>query len=323
MRSIVVQSDFDVSTHLLFKKGYKNGHVYPLTRIEPLLTSQPLTPGAEVVSIPYGPFTTAPHSMRPQEILQDIAKPCTNCFITAMHATLQDMNGTEIFTDTGMWLHHMIWFNRGKTDLVCPHMKGERFFGGGNERWTRRWNSLAEWGYEIRESDVWDAVVELMNDANEEMTTQVVVRYEVISASSPLGKKYRDIVAVWLDLTGCGDADMDVKSTTEPFNYRTPDWVSPINGLMVDVAGHMHDGGLNMTGYQNGKVMCESPVLYDNQAHKQHIVGSGVCKDAGRVRKGDILWADAKYDPIAHPLVMHKEHPDPVMGSFGVYIGLD
>lgn len=318
-----MQNQYDITTLSAAKDPYRQKDAYPLIAVEPLLTSQPLTPGAEVIAVPYGPFTTAPHSMRPQEVVVNITKPCTNCFITAMHATLQDMDGKELFTDSGMWLHHIIWFNRGKVDYVCPQMAGERFYGGGNERWTRRWNSRGDFGYKINKDDQWDVVVELMNESDVETTTQIVVRYEVVSATSPEGKKYGEIAAVWLDLTGCGNADVDVKSTTGPFEYRTPEWVSPINGIMVDVAGHLHDGGLNMTGFKNEKVICTSSVLYDNQADEQHIIGSGVCKDAGRVFKGDVLRADAKYDPNVHPLVMHKGKPDPIMGSFGIYIGLD
>lgn len=296
---------------------------HPLVAIEPPLTEQSLTPGASVISVTYGPYTTAPQTMRPQEVIFDIQKPCKDCYIVAMHAILQDVNGTELFTDSGTWLHHIIFFNTGRTDLVCSHMAGERFFGGGNERWTRRWNSIGPWGYKIDRDDVWDVVIELMNDASVESTVNIVVRYEVIEANSEVGNDYRGIAAVWLDLTGCGNADIDVKSTTESFEYRTPDWTSSVNGVLVDVGGHMHDGGLNMTMYKNGDPSCVSMQLYDNQAAEQHIVAAGICKDAGRVEKGDVLWADAKYDPKVHPLMFHEDIPDAVMGSMGVYIGLN
>ncbi|KAF2117369.1 hypothetical protein BDV96DRAFT_644793 [Lophiotrema nucula] len=260
--------------------------------------------------------------MRPQQIIYNIRKPCTDCYIVAMHALLQDESGVEIFTDSGILLHHIIFFNRGRPDLVCPRMAGERFYGGGNERWTRRWNSGGPWGYKIDEGDEWDIVVELMSDADVDTTVQIVVRYEIVSATSTAGRDYRGVTAAWLDLTGCGNADVDVKSTSEAFEYRTPDWISPIEGEIVDVAGHMHDGGLYMTGYRNGHAICTSAQIYDNQVSEQHIVAAGVCKEAGKVRKGDVLWADAMYDPHEHKLWMHEGEPDPVMGSMGVYIGL-
>jgi hypothetical protein len=290
--------------------------------MEPVLTEKPITPGAEVISITYGPYTTAPHSMRPQGVYLDIKKPCVDCYVLAMHALLQDKNGTEIFTDSGMWLHHIIFFNEGRVDLVCPQMAGERFYGGGNERWTRRWNTNGMWGYKVDEGNRWHIVVEVMNDADVEQTVNIVVRYEVLPMSMAQG--YRGIAAVWLDVTGCGDAEVNVGSTTKPFKYQTPEWVSSVDGVMVDVGGHMHDGGMNMTMYRNNDPVCESVVLYDNQVQplKQHIIGSGICKDAGDVRAGDVLSADATYDPNVHQLVTHGGIPDPVMGSMGVYIGL-
>lgn len=294
-----------------------------LITIEPILTDDPTTPGASVATVPYGPYTALARSMRPEEIFYKVSKPCTNCYVLAMHAMLQDANGTELFTDSGMLLHHIIFFNRARPDLVCPGMAGERFYGGGNERWTRRWNSGGPWGYHIGDDDQWDIVVELMNDADVDMAVHIVVRFEYILAKD--ARDYRGIAVAWLDLTGCGNAEVDVKSITDAFEYRTPNWTSPVGGIIVDMGGHMHDGGVSMTGYRNGHPICTSKQLYDNQVRltDQHIVAAGMCKDAGEIRKGDVLWADAKYDPAIHPLWMHDNKPDRIMGSMGVYIGLD
>ena len=159
-----------------------------------------------------------------------------------------------------------------------------------------------------------------MNDSDSEKEVSIVVRYEWISAKE--GSQYRGIAALWLDLTGCGNADIDVKSTTEAFNYRTPNWTATVDGIMVDVAGHMHDGGIDLTGYLNGREFCRSSQLYDNQGAEQHIVAAGVCKSAGNIQRGDILWAEARYNPNLHKLVMHDGKPDPVMGSLGIYVGI-
>ena len=78
-----------------------------------------------------------------------------------------------------------------------------------------------------------------------------------------------------------------------------------------------------MTVHVNGKLVCRSVQLYGTQTTEQHITAAGVCKDAGQIRKGDMLWAETRYDPVLHPLVMHWGKPDPVMGSMGIYIGVD
>ena len=78
-----------------------------------------------------------------------------------------------------------------------------------------------------------------------------------------------------------------------------------------------------MTVYINGKLLCRSVQLYGTQTTEKHIAAAGVCKNMGRIQKGDVLWSKARYDPVLHPLVIHLGKPDPVMGSMGVYIGLD
>ena len=67
-------------------------------------------------------------------------KPCDECLITYMQASLQYPNGSTANSDTGMWLHHGVLLDTAVEDTVCP--KGEeglpvapnRFFASGNER---------------------------------------------------------------------------------------------------------------------------------------------------------------------------------------------
>jgi hypothetical protein len=36
-----------------------------------------------------------------------IAKPCSRCYILAMNAGLEYLDGKDANTDTNMWLHHV------------------------------------------------------------------------------------------------------------------------------------------------------------------------------------------------------------------------
>ena len=86
----------------------------------------------------------------------------------------------------------------------------------------------------------------------------------------------------------------------------------------------MHAGGVDMTGYHNGAPLCRSVQLYEpHGGAAPRITAAGVCKDAGRVEIGDELWGHARYDPKRHALDRHHGKPDPVMGSMGLYIGVD
>lgn len=238
-----------------------------------------------------------------------------------MHAELTTRNGTEVFTDSGIWLHHIIFFNHGIKDLVCLDIAGDRFFGGGNERDTWRSNTIGRWGYQVKENHRWDIAIEFRNDNDKEVDLNMVVRYGVVSGEN--AERHGNVAAIWLDMTGCGNAEMEVKSLNEPFGYRSLNRTSSTSSIIVNARGHMHNGGVRVTAYRNNKAICVSGQPYNNQAAVQHIIGGRVCKDIGRVNKGDVLWADAKYDPRLHSLVLHGDKPDAVMGAMGVFIGLD
>jgi hypothetical protein len=60
-------------------------------------------------------------------------KPCSDCLIVSITAGLEYPNGTVANSDTGMWLHHLVLYDFGRQDVVCPTMP-YRFFASGNER---------------------------------------------------------------------------------------------------------------------------------------------------------------------------------------------
>lgn len=162
-----------------------------------------------------------------------------------------------------------------------------------------------------------------MNDGTVDIEAVVRVDFEWVSASSAEGRQYRQVRPIWLALEDfCGDSGVPVPSLTEPFRITTPEWISTVDGPLVDVAAHMHDGGVEMVTYQNGQEICRSVQLY-GQTQEPHIIGQGACKDVGRVKKGDVLTAEVIYEPGKHALVMHDGKPDWVMGSDGVYVGIE
>ena len=281
------------------------------------------TPSAVVSSVRYGPFPLSAGGMVSNELLVDVKKPCADCFIVAVQSRLEDANRVELVTDDGFWLHHVIIFNRGRPDLTCS-MTGERFYGGGNTRATRRWNLHGRWGYQARESDIWDVVVDLKNEGTADVEAVVRVDFEWVSASSAEGQQYRGVRPIWLSLDHyfCGGIGLPVLSVTKSFRIRTPSWTSSIEGPILDVASHMHDGGIDMTTYLNGHEICRSGQLY-GQNEKSHIIGQGTCKDVGRLKKGDVLLAEVLYDPNKHALTMEDGKPEWIMGNDGLYVGIE
>ena len=48
----------------------------------------------------------------------------------------------------------------------------------------------------------------------------------------------------------------------KPEKYTSPPWRVLADGYLIDVKPHLHDGGVNMTFYLNGKNVCSSQALY-------------------------------------------------------------
>jgi hypothetical protein len=62
-----------------------------------------------------------------------LSMPCSDCFVTYMHAGLEYPDGSYANADTGMWLHHLLVYNLNRTDTTCPKAP-QRAFASGNER---------------------------------------------------------------------------------------------------------------------------------------------------------------------------------------------
>jgi hypothetical protein len=90
------------------------------------------------VKISYGPFTVPPMSVNNgmEDWTVSVArKPCTGCLVTWIQAGLEYPNGTVANADTGLWLHHTVFYNTQRTAIVCPQAgAGDSFFASGNER---------------------------------------------------------------------------------------------------------------------------------------------------------------------------------------------
>lgn len=74
--------------------------------IEPdLIVGKPVTPGATVTKIRFGPYTIGAGATIARNIFGNERKssPCTNCYITAIQHGLEYEDGTIANVDTGAW----------------------------------------------------------------------------------------------------------------------------------------------------------------------------------------------------------------------------
>jgi hypothetical protein len=78
------------------------------------------TPGGKVTKIRYGPFAIPAMGMLDNKDIRNIERPCSDCYITAFQADLEDEAGNSVNTDKGAWLHRKF---ENQTYLKSPHSR--------------------------------------------------------------------------------------------------------------------------------------------------------------------------------------------------------
>ena len=93
--------------------------------------------GAQRVKMAYGPFLAPasddPTYMGMRNFTMYGKLPCSDCVITNWTPNLEFADGSSANANTGMWLHHVVFFNMNRTDVTCPYFP-DRFAAAGNER---------------------------------------------------------------------------------------------------------------------------------------------------------------------------------------------
>jgi hypothetical protein len=201
----------------------------------------------EVTTVKVGPFVLppAPLGAAPNQnrVLPQVAKPCSDCFITSVVPHLVYADGSNADMDTGVMLHHLVIFEPGKTDVTCARTEGigaagRRIFASGNERTPI---TLPDgFGFKVGK-ERWSGLIELMNHSDQPKTVYFTADVTHVPVSTP-GMK--PVTPVWLDVNNCSDSQYSVpagKSAT-PWN-----WTSSITGRIVAAGGHVHPGGQGVT----------------------------------------------------------------------------
>ncbi len=214
-------------------------------------TDLPARPGQFVRAL-YGPYSI-PANGEVNSALSlpgyvTVTPPCTNCALTDMVPDLVDAStGASVNLADGAMLHHVVLFNPGRTDPVCPGglpgAWGERFFAAGNER-THAHLPL-NFGYH-NDNATWRMTYHMVNKS----ATTKQVNIQVIYRWRPKAETQQAVPA-WLDIDGCnGDSqyqipigysdyhDVDNAPAGGPYSA---DWVLPWDARLIAISGHSHD----------------------------------------------------------------------------------
>ncbi|MGH9004386.1 MAG: hypothetical protein ACRDYV_14780 [Acidimicrobiia bacterium] len=275
-------------------------------------------PDAEETEVRYGPFALGPAGAGGDldfgnTVMPNVPKPCDDCFILSAEPDLIYADGSSANLDSGVMLHHAVFFNPANKDTTCGDDEffrnlGERFLASGNERTKRHFPP--GFGYHLGAGPV-NAVFHIMNHSAEPKT--VFFRYKVrwLPATT---EGIRPVTPVWLDMANCRTSEYSVPAGPSSSHWT---WKSSITGRIIWTAGHVHDGGVRTTlsNATTGRHVCTAWAGYGTKpAYMGTIESMSTCAwDAlGTVREGETLDLESVYNS--------SEAADDVMGIMVAYV---
>jgi hypothetical protein len=291
------------------------------------LFAVPATANATITTktIDYGPYTIPagggdPHDhhsmgMIANQIVQNIAKPCTGCTIIGVTPDLVYSDGSRANITEGPMLHHAMFSaqSSGKSDVTCgssgPGILGERFFASGNERTPVDLTSLP-YGYKVNSTETWNMVFDLMNWETTSKTVKIRMTWKYATGTDHTSRA--PLRPVWLDVAQC---------TLN--SYYTPplglsdthyDWKASFGGKLIAAAGHIHDHGVNIevTNETTKTLLCNSVATTGGTGYvthsdgRKHVSGMNVCtgNPISTIKKGDTIRLHSIYNiPEGHHAV--------------------
>jgi hypothetical protein len=193
-------------------------------------------------------------------------------------------------------------------------------------------------GYFLNGTDDIAILAELMNETEEPRDAVVTITFEYIP-TVPSG--FDLVTPLWLDIGNCTTSDMPAQANTT-FKYSSAPWTSDISGRILDVAGHIHDGGTHIEVFQNDKLICNCSAAYgqsegyiettpmnmsmmnmnmDMGMDMVHISSIASCSNDGTLKRGDTLGVTAHYNTSEYAPMMNVDGSlAPIMGISLLYV---
>ncbi|HXE91363.1 MAG TPA: energy transducer TonB [Terriglobales bacterium] len=223
-------------------------------------------------------------------------------WITAYHPQLVDAQGNRL---PSRMLHHVAFWNTGRSDFLCPN-KEEHIFGAGGE--MNDWPALPGVGYRVLKGDR-IRITSMFHNPTEtsypEVYLQVVMEY--------VQKKDRELKSVypaWFDAGECGNSGYDLPAGA---STKTGEFRLNYTGTLLGVGGHLHDDGRRLV-LENTSRKETVATLGAKLNAEGHILEMPIAKfeQGYALNKGEVLKVTASY-----------ENPGPAspQGAMGIVVG--
>jgi hypothetical protein len=182
-------------------------------------------------------------------------------------------------------------------------------------------------GYWLEDSDKVAMTTELMNESKDPQDAFLTITYEYIPY---LPSDFSRGTSVWLDVGNCKGSEVPVPEDRTSFELDMTPWMATLNGRILTIQSHLHDGGVHLDVLKGDQAVCRSVATYgDVMEHGHHMPGMDMshisymsaCYDAGRIQKGEEWTLKAQYDLDAHePMLDGDGKPEDVMGIAVLYV---
>jgi Stress up-regulated Nod 19 len=167
---------------------------------------------------------------------------------------------------------------------------------------------------------------ELMNVWPKSQVVMLTLTYEYIPYRPD---DFQAATSIWLDVGGCR-SEVAVPDEQTSFMLSSLKWTSTVNGSVIAIVSHLHDGGVHLGVERNEDMVCKSTSTYGMMSkfehhmsgmNMDHITVMSACNDVGRIKIGEDWTVKAYYDLSTHaPMLAADGKPEGVMGIGVLYV---
>ena len=243
----------------------------------------------------YGPFTLGPGQELQGSPSSGMPRPAGAFGLKGAKFNVVDQSGAPVSAHD-VHLHHIVMTTSAREDALCPGRR-ERFIGAGMER-----TPIHIWGpyaYLVGANDQWGSIWHLMNETPAGTPAKTVyIEYTLEYQPGANATNSRPVNAYFQDVTGCGGSTYDVPGNGGPGSVHTASrsWTAPRDGIAVYSAGHLHDGGIDITlkDETTGSEFCKGVATYHENPH--HLATINGCVLHHQVTGGHPFTVTSRYD---------------------------
>jgi len=256
----------------------------------------------------YGPFTLAPGEETMGSPPAGMPRPAGAFGLQSAKFDVVDENNVP-YSAHDVHLPLVVMTTSARRDVLCPD-RAERFIGSGTA-----WTPItlgSPYTYLVGANDQWGSIYHLKNGTAPGTPAKTVyIRYTLRYQPGATTQNSRPVTPMFMDVTGCAGDEYNVPGTGGPGSVHTrfATWTAPASGIAVFAAGHLHDGGIDITlkNETTGQIGCIGAAGYHE--NPRHLASIPACVLHHQVTAGNQYSVTSRYDNSA-----------PIDGAMGIYL---